>query len=246
MIILDCGPSVDDNDGARTVSVSNDAPESAATCSATQNDGNSNVVEREDIAIQLKQHDQEACCACETHSSGALDHIQGNHPRNLLSPCAVQIFLGSPNLDAAAANHAQSKVSPGFSVVSPIMQAANSNQASGNESAEYGNHIVINGLVFSGMAKLPEYSLQRIRHSRAEFQIVEGVAWVPDCLVDGCMLCDEEFSMFFRRHHCRTCGIVICSRCSEWNKDKRCCTSCVSALQTPSRANRMSQQVYYA
>jgi hypothetical protein len=120
---------------------------------------------------------------------------------NLLSPCAGQSCRDSP---AAATAHVTSKVSPGFSVVSPIMQAANSNQASGNDSADFDNPVIINGLVFSGMAKLPEIALRRIRHSRAEFHIVNGVAWVPDSLVDGCMLCEEEFSLFFRRHHCRS------------------------------------------
>jgi hypothetical protein len=167
---------------------------------------------------------------------------------NFVSPCVALMFHASPSLDAAAATHThvQSKVSPGFSVVSPIMGAACSNQASGNESAEFPNHIVINGLVFSGMAKLPAQALDMLKHSRAEFQLVNGVAWVPDCFADSCMLCEEEFSFFFRRHHCRSCGIVICSNCSEWNKEKRCCTACMTASQTPSKQNRESHQVYYA
>jgi hypothetical protein len=167
---------------------------------------------------------------------------------NLVSPCAARMFHASPSLDAAAATHThvQSKVSPGFSVVSPIIGAACSNQASGNESAEFPNHIVINGLVFSGMAKLPAQALDMLKHSRADFQLVNGVAWVPDCFADSCMLCEEEFSFFFRRHHCRACGIVICSNCSEWNKEKRCCTECMTASQTPSKQNRESRQVYYA
>ncbi|XP_077991490.1 zinc finger FYVE domain-containing protein 26-like [Glandiceps talaboti] len=40
--------------------------------------------------------------------------------------------------------------------------------------------------------------------------------WVPDSAVTTCMVCKvERFSMFNRRHHCRRCGRVVCSTCSE-------------------------------
>ena len=32
--------------------------------------------------------------------------------------------------------------------------------------------------------------------------------WVPDARVSMCMLCTAEFSVTFRRHHCRACGKV--------------------------------------
>lgn len=221
-----------------------------------------NLADQAEQAVMMPNKSMDGGIACSEiplcqHEPAALYEILNRAPEepadfevtrqeNLVSPCVARIFHASPSLDAAAANHVQSKVSPGFSVVSPIMEAACSNQASGNESTEFPNHIVINGLVFSGMAKLPEHALRRIKHSRADFQLVNGVAWVPDCLADNCMLCEEEFSFFFRRHHCRSCGIVICSECSEWNKEKRCCTSCMHASQTPSRQNLRSHQVYYA
>lgn len=196
------------------------------------------VKEKQESTTELSQHELAAHNQFE---------MRGKVAKNSVSPyAAARIFHASPSLDAAADNHVQSNVSPGFCVVSPIMDAACSNQASGNESTEFPNHTIINGLVFSGIARLPEYTLQRIKHCRAEFQLVNGVAWVPDCLADSCMLCEEEFSLFFRRHHCRSCGIVICRECSEWNKEKRCCTFCMNASQTPSRQKHGSQQVYYA
>ncbi|MED6249864.1 hypothetical protein ATANTOWER_020929 [Ataeniobius toweri] len=40
--------------------------------------------------------------------------------------------------------------------------------------------------------------------------------WVPDTQHDMCMVCRRErFTMFNRRHHCRRCGRLVCSTCSE-------------------------------
>lgn len=40
--------------------------------------------------------------------------------------------------------------------------------------------------------------------------------WTPDAAVSCCMACHiEYFSMFSRRHHCRRCGRVVCSTCSQ-------------------------------
>jgi hypothetical protein len=35
-------------------------------------------------------------------------------------------------------------------------------------------------------------------------------SWVPDEAVVECPLCKEPFTFFFRRHHCRACGKVVC------------------------------------
>nr|XP_054759360.1 zinc finger FYVE domain-containing protein 26-like [Lytechinus pictus] len=39
--------------------------------------------------------------------------------------------------------------------------------------------------------------------------------WVPDDKVSNCMVCQDRFSMFNRRHHCRRCGRVVCWKCSQ-------------------------------
>jgi tankyrase len=38
--------------------------------------------------------------------------------------------------------------------------------------------------------------------------------WVPDELAPACTNCSNAFSFFNRRHHCRACGKVYCSKCS--------------------------------
>lgn len=38
---------------------------------------------------------------------------------------------------------------------------------------------------------------------------------MPNGDVSMCMVCTAEFSVVRRRHHCRACGKVVCSACSE-------------------------------
>ena len=38
--------------------------------------------------------------------------------------------------------------------------------------------------------------------------------WIPDQRVSMCQLCGLQFSLVVRRHHCRACGKVLCSACS--------------------------------
>jgi len=38
--------------------------------------------------------------------------------------------------------------------------------------------------------------------------------WVPDQEVEQCTICGLAFSTFLRRHHCRSCGIIVCRKCS--------------------------------
>ncbi|XP_049276898.1 protein RUFY3 isoform X2 [Anopheles funestus] len=42
-----------------------------------------------------------------------------------------------------------------------------------------------------------------------------GGGWTPDKVVSKCTGCEKEFSMTRRKHHCRNCGQIFCSSCSE-------------------------------
>lgn len=43
--------------------------------------------------------------------------------------------------------------------------------------------------------------------------------WMPDKLCKVCYGCEEQFTMFRRRHHCRMCGQVFCHNCSNYSID---------------------------
>lgn len=38
--------------------------------------------------------------------------------------------------------------------------------------------------------------------------------WQPDAEVTNCPICGAHFSFWYRKHHCRKCGRVVCANCS--------------------------------
>ncbi|KAF7694097.1 FYVE, RhoGEF and PH domain-containing protein 6 [Silurus meridionalis] len=63
--------------------------------------------------------------------------------------------------------------------------------------------------------------------------------WIPDLRTTMCMICTCEFTLTWRRHHCRACGKVVCQACSsnkyylEYLKNQlaRVCDQCYIKLQ---------------
>eukprot|EP00475_Leptophrys_vorax_P002916 TRINITY_DN1165_c0_g1_i3.p1 TRINITY_DN1165_c0_g1~~TRINITY_DN1165_c0_g1_i3.p1 ORF type:complete len:907 (-),score=264.81 TRINITY_DN1165_c0_g1_i3:479-3130(-) len=60
--------------------------------------------------------------------------------------------------------------------------------------------------------------------------------WVPDEDQESCTLCNKNFTMIRRRHHCRRCGLLVCGNCSKQTrilsnisdtKPQRICDPCV-------------------
>lgn len=43
--------------------------------------------------------------------------------------------------------------------------------------------------------------------------------WVQDPSRSSCTQCQQRFSIAERRHHCRNCGHIFCSRCSRFESD---------------------------
>lgn len=61
--------------------------------------------------------------------------------------------------------------------------------------------------------------------------------WIPDEMTNQCMQCDTKFSLIKRRHHCRACGLLLCSGCCNQKfhlaylgAEGRICGSCNETL----------------
>ncbi|XP_020854544.1 lateral signaling target protein 2 homolog isoform X1 [Phascolarctos cinereus] len=75
-----------------------------------------------------------------------------------------------------------------------------------------------------------------------EYGREEPPAWVPDHASFCCTACQTPFSLTRRRHHCRNCGKIFCSRCSSksvrlpwfgYMKPVRVCAHCYAAHVVP-------------
>ncbi|KAF7661685.1 hypothetical protein LDENG_00255920 [Lucifuga dentata] len=72
--------------------------------------------------------------------------------------------------------------------------------------------------------------------------------WIPDPRATMCMICTCEFTLTWRRHHCRACGKVVCQSCSsnkhclEYLKNQlaRVCDQCFQTLQQQTSEEALS------
>ncbi|KAM9352329.1 FYVE, RhoGEF and PH domain-containing protein 6-like [Symphorus nematophorus] len=75
--------------------------------------------------------------------------------------------------------------------------------------------------------------------------------WIPDPRTTMCMICTCEFTLTWRRHHCRACGKVVCQSCSsnkhclEYLKNQlaRVCDQCFLVLQQQKSEQALSAAV---
>jgi len=68
------------------------------------------------------------------------------------------------------------------------------------------------------------------------------VLWVPNDSVSECPHCSQPFTMFRRKHHCRKCGLIFCSNCTEFKKhlpqlgyvgEQKVCKNCFAEKEEP-------------
>ncbi|POI32870.1 hypothetical protein CIB84_003380, partial [Bambusicola thoracicus] len=69
------------------------------------------------------------------------------------------------------------------------------------------------------------------------FFFLQGQVWLKDKEATHCKLCEKEFSLSKRKHHCRNCGEIFCNACSDNElplpsspKPVRVCDSCHAIL----------------
>lgn len=102
----------------------------------------------------------------------------------------------------SSAHAAHGRISQSFSPTETDGPLARPRQASGNRNS-------------TGSIGRPPYhsagmSNGQNRHGR---EIVLP-RWQPDAEVSKCPICGTIFSFWYRKHHCRKCGRVVCANCS--------------------------------
>ncbi|XP_044939358.1 RUN and FYVE domain-containing protein 2 isoform X4 [Mustela putorius furo] len=84
--------------------------------------------------------------------------------------------------------------------------------------------------------KLSESKL-KIEDIKEANKALQGLVWLKDKEATHCKLCETEFSLSKRKHHCRNCGEIFCNACSDNElplpsspKPVRVCDSCHALL----------------
>ena len=57
-------------------------------------------------------------------------------------------------------------------------------------------------------------SIRRVYVNTDQDHPFAEVGWVHNEDVISCMSCEQEFGFFRWRHHCRTCGLLVCGDCT--------------------------------
>ncbi|XP_053442377.1 RUN and FYVE domain-containing protein 2 isoform X5 [Nycticebus coucang] len=85
--------------------------------------------------------------------------------------------------------------------------------------------------------KEKQLSKLKIEDIKEANKALQGLVWLKDKEATHCKLCEKEFSLSKRKHHCRNCGEIFCNACSDNElplpsspKPVRVCDSCHALL----------------
>jgi 1-phosphatidylinositol-3-phosphate 5-kinase len=71
-------------------------------------------------------------------------------------------------------------------------------------------------LIDEELAAAPKAEVVKKEEAAADKQ---NKFWMPDRFCKVCYGCEEAFTMYRRRHHCRMCGQIFCNSCSSFYID---------------------------
>jgi len=89
------------------------------------------------------------------------------------------------------------------------------------------------------------------RRSRAStLTHMTASVWIRDKDAKVCMICSLKFTTLKRRHHCRSCGKVVCENCSKYkgyvtnvsDKKVRICLNCRTGVIDPEAVDSLSSE----
>jgi FYVE zinc finger len=145
------------------------------------------VVENEDRDIVQRNADRKRRLTNSAHNSGRVRTVSGGfHSRNTSS-------LASQ---------------PGRSSSSGLPQSQQYSPHGGEPTATR-----LTGFRTRETAPMRRHSSNMRRRTSSTREIVLP-KWQPDSQVAECPICGRQFTFWFRKHHCRKCGRVVCASCS--------------------------------
>ena len=89
-----------------------------------------------------------------------------------------------------------------------VVPSANLNAVTASQGT--GNNLLRNRILDRPLPRRPSVGLQ---YSRRGHDIVLP-RWQSDSEVTKCPICNTAFGFWYRKHHCRKCGRVVCANCS--------------------------------
>ena len=167
----------------------------------------------------------------------------------------------SPNLDLPESPPPYSEVDPNFvsdKAIRPVtldLESTSSLQKNDDLHQEDDSPVSAGDPVLGAPGETPanpsgpRLGQANILDGLSEDQLMFGKVqpfWVPDAEAPNCMICSAKFTVVKRRHHCRSCGKVLCSNCCGdryklvymEGKEGRVCTPCKTVLERLERAEK--------
>ncbi|XP_072313409.1 lateral signaling target protein 2 homolog isoform X2 [Eucyclogobius newberryi] len=127
------------------------------------------------------------------------------------------------------------------SILKTLFEVMATKSEEGDDSTQKGP--VLRSAVLEDCALCQEsISSSELAEKAKDGQFEDPPDWVPDEACNSCIACKAPFTVIRRKHHCRSCGKIFCSRCSSHSaplprygqvKPVRVCTHCYIFHVTP-------------
>uniref|UniRef100_A0A8C6SZW7 Lateral signaling target protein 2 homolog n=1 Tax=Neogobius melanostomus TaxID=47308 RepID=A0A8C6SZW7_9GOBI len=128
------------------------------------------------------------------------------------------------------------------SILKTLFEVMATKSEEGDDSKQKKGPVLCNAVLDDCALCQESISSSELAAKAREGQFEDPPDWVPDDVCNSCIACKAPFTVIRRKHHCRSCGKIFCSRCSSHSaplprygqvKPVRVCTHCYMFHVTP-------------